>query len=713
MENFIDAVEIKGEFPGLAMISGLSLCIDGVSDGRVLPFLRSSTTRPKYQIDKTYESPEWMNSYIGRDNTESFELEVDGAKLENHWKLKKVSSESRIDGSVLGSMEIDHETAGITVVMHSIVNGTAFFERWLEIKNNNEKPARIAHVSPVSGILWAMVNMDDKILEDIYELGYYSDSRPGYEGCLTWKTLPEGCFEISSRTGCSGWGTPCCYIRNKHNGEYFAVSLEWSSNWRFKADVIPRHDQKQLALTFSIGPSGSAPIYVMQPGETVSSPHAHFGLVRGGMDACANEFHSHIRKNVLHNRCNTLSLPLTCGRVVEGGFDWLKHEVDMSASAGMECFLIDAGWYGYGHSSSSWYDSTGDWCVGEWMDDGLDRIREYIHSKGMSFGLWIELEAAGRASVLAKEHPEWLAVRDDKPLKGGRLLDLARPEVNKYVENEMLRIIDQYKPDVLKIDYNMGDVGDSGENLVYDSYENSMWRHTEALYEIFEKVREKYPGLYLENCAGGGGRNDLGMLRRFDICNFSDDTTAPRSLIGLYNMTYALPPETLRYYFSHSPGYHLYGDLDFQMRAALMANPLFVGFGAKGDPVNLSERECILHYVGIYKDFIRPLMKNCKVYHHTGHIDLCGNAPFLCIEYTNDDHRCAVVWIFRLRENAKANEFTVYPKCVSFGKTYSITQDSTGFTYTSDSLTIAHHGFTVRMDGGFTSEMLLIREVKE
>ncbi len=51
-------------------------------------------------------------------------------------------------------------------------------------------------------------------------------------------------------------------------------------------------------------------------------------------------------------------------------------------------------------------------------------------------------------------------------------------------------------------------------------------QYVRNLYEIFDRLRAKHPKLEIESCSGGGGRIDLGILRRVDEVWTSDNTEA-------------------------------------------------------------------------------------------------------------------------------------------------------------------------------------------
>lgn len=78
--------------------------------------------------------------------------------------------------------------------------------------------------------------------------------------------------------------------------------------------------------------------------------------------------------------------------------------VDAAEKAGCEYFVIDAGWYADGN----WWDSVGEWQESKKrFPNGVREVTDYIRSKGMIPGVWLELEVMGinckKASILPDE----------------------------------------------------------------------------------------------------------------------------------------------------------------------------------------------------------------------------------------------------------------------------------------------------------------------
>ncbi len=251
----------------------------------------------------------------------------------------------------------------------------------------------------------------------------------------------------------------------------------------------------------------------------------------------------------------------------------------------------------------------------------------------MLFGLWVEIESIGSASKLRKEHPEWVLTRNGKPVAEGRQLDVSNPAVAAWMESEIARIIKKYDLDLFRIDYNT--TVEEGGNHVRDGFvENTLWRHVDALYAMFDRLHKQFPRVVFQNCAGGGGRLDLGIMHRFQNTELSDWLRAPRGLKILNGMTWILPPEILlRTFGTESDGVTSDADLVTQLRATTMALPIFRGLSPSAEEFNPLERETVRHNVELYKQVIRPILKDCRVYHHTPLTPMMEGSPWVVLEY--------------------------------------------------------------------------------
>ncbi len=249
------------------------------------------------------------------------------------------------------------------------------------------------------------------------------------------------------------------FARNNATGEWFAASLGWSANWKIRVtskvekSPVDRSDSidrpvNEARLFFEMGPSSVDPVLrVVEPGEVVKTPETHILCMKSDLDHVTQALANHVRRDVLPHPPSEHVFDVEAnhrGYIVdhetEAGID---REIDLAADIGAESFFIDAG--GDGTEPNHWYDNTGDWYAGDWLPNDVGPIREYVRKKGMRFGLWVEIEAAGAASKLRKEHRDWILTRNGQPFANGRHLDVGNPVVAKWMESEMARIIKKYE----------------------------------------------------------------------------------------------------------------------------------------------------------------------------------------------------------------------------------------------------------------------------
>ena len=152
----------------------------------------------------------------------------------------------------------------------------------------------------------------------------------------------------------------------------------------------------------------------------------------------------------------------------------------------------------------------------------------------------------------------WLSIIPATLLVIQLVLDLSRPEVAEAVYEEICAVLDSARIEYLKWDANRhiadlysqdpseegGRVRPSGKIL--HSY-------VLGLYRILEQLRERYPGLLIEGCCGGGGRFDAGMLYYTPQIWCSDNTDPIDRLLIQYGTSFGYPPETMGAHVSASP----------------------------------------------------------------------------------------------------------------------------------------------------------------
>ncbi len=710
LAHYQDAVIRTAPTPGIRFSSGLMVCDEELYNGRWVNRYWTATGQIKPDMHLEGQSAE--RSGLPED---AFLLGIEGQNLAGTWKWIKAEKQemSKPDG-LLVTVEFQSTARPISVKMHTLLHGSSVMVRWLEITNTGTKPTAITRVSPWSGILWDNANSAERIQagsEAPFEVATAKYEEWGHEGAWSFDPITTGTVSMAGTRGRSGWGHPTFFARNRATGEWAVASLAWSGNWAMYLTGTADVAKGKAQLSFDLGPAAADPVLrVLEPGETVKSPETHLLLMRGDLDKVIQTLHEHVRRFVLPNPVPGREYQVEANHrgyipdhESEAGID---REIDIAAAIGADEFVIDAGWYG--PEPNRWAQNVGDWHAGAWLPNDLNPIREYARKKGMLFGLWMEPESVGSASKLKQQHPDWILTRNGEPLAKGRLLDLANPEVAAWMESEIVRVIQKYDLDMFRIDYNS--TAEEGGNRMKDGFlENTQWRHVETLYAIFDRVRARFPHVIFQNCAGGGGRLDYGMMHRFQNTELSDWLRAPRGLKILNGMTWVLPPEILlRTFGTESGGLEEDGDLDTQLRTVMLSRPIFRGISptlAELDPI-VGDR--IRQDVAEFKKTVRPIMANSLVYHHTPLLPVVQPSPWVVLEYATRDARSSVVGLFRTSQSGDP-VFHFVPRGLDFSRTYSVKFGNSGQTVRMAGDRLLQEGIPVRLPEDLTSEMLIFK----
>jgi alpha-galactosidase len=714
-----------GQFPGVRYTSGLTVCDEELRNGRWVSRYWESSGQivADIQIDAERQQMDTLP-------VDAFKLEIEGQDLAGTWKwIKAEKSEVHDPDGLLVTVELESSIRPIWVKVQTLLNGGPVMVRWIEIVNTGQHPTAISNVSPWAGQLWHTPNFAEKLQpdsEDVYDVGYAQYSKWGYEGAWRFDPVVNETKVISGDRGKSGWGHPTFFARNNATGEWFVASLAWSANWKIRVtsrverSPVDRSSSidrpvNEARLFFDMGPSSVDPVLrVIDPGETVKTPETHILCMKSDLDHVTQALLNHVRRDVLPRPPSEHVFDVEAnhrGYIVdhetEAGID---REIDLAADIGAETFLIDAGWYG--PEPNSWYQNVGDWYSGAWLPNDIQPIREYARKKGMRFGLWVEIEGAGAASKLRQEHPDWILTRNGQPIANGRHLDVGNPVVAKWMESEIARIIRKYDLDVFRIDYNMSTEED-GNHEREGFVENSSWRHVENLYAMFDRLRQRFPRVIFQNCAGGGGRLDWGILRRFDNTELSDWMREPRGVKILNGMTWILPPEILlRTFGTEVPDLSGDGDIDAQLRQVEMSLPIFRGIAPSPGELNPMLRDKIRSGVDLYKRELRPILRDSVVYHHTPLTPYFSQSPWLVLEYASPDKKRDVATLFRT-SNFEDPIYRFVPRGLDASLSYKVTFENRRETAELSGIQLMTEGIPVRLETAGTSEMLLFENLPE
>lgn len=329
------------------------------------------------------------------------------------------------------------------------------------------------------------------------------------------------------------------------------------------------------------------------------------------------------------------------------------------------------------------------------------------------FGLWLDLERLGQKSEAAKVHPEWISVRYKDGKKHSQL-NMAIPEAATWAESELSRVIEEYGIDLFRLDYNLSSNDLQTRYCGESGVENGFVRYYRNTVAMYERLRRKYLNVVFENCAGGGGRTDVGFVANFNHTWVSDHNIAPRSFIVTNGMTMALLPEFVDRLVG-GMNCHTAAELSWQARNSIFARPTTNDYNAIGSEVNPIQIATVKHAFDIYKKHIRPYIEGSLIFHHTPEaaVDEMSNSVAEqprgtgIIERCSGDGRHGVIGVFRLVGEGGEKEYVVYPKGIDASQTYRVEFDNDESAVTLSGAELKRFGVRVSLSASLTSELII------
>lgn len=407
------------------------------------------------------------------------------------------------------------------------------------------------------------------------------------------KPLIRGVQQISSTRGASS------HVHNpfmalprpsstEQQGEVFGFHFVYSGNFLGQVEV-DSYDVTRVMM--GINPYQFS--WKLNPQEEFQTPEVVMVYSDQGINGMSQTYHSFYLDHLVHPRWARNSRPILINNWEATYFNFTEDKimeiVEEAKQLGIDLFVLDDGWFGKRNDDSS---SLGDWTVDEAkLPNRMKGLIQKIHEKGLKFGLWFEPEMISKGTSLFNEHPEWLIGHPNKNISHGRnqfVLDFSRKEVVEAIFQQMDAILEGNKIDYVKWDMNRYISEAYSNNLSSNQQGEVFHRYILGVYELYEKLLEKYPDLLIESCAGGGGRFDPALLYYAPQTWASDDTDAVERLKIQYGASMVYPLSSIGAHVSAVPNHQVGRKTSLKMRGDVA---LFGTFGYELDPTELTNDE--------------------------------------------------------------------------------------------------------------------------
>ena len=415
----------------------------------------------------------------------------------------------------------------------------------------------------------------------------------GRERHLHKTPLRPGIQAINSARGASShMQNPFVILKRpfttEEQGEALGVSFVYSGNFLAQAEV---DEYSVTRLQIGIDPFQFS--WCLKPNETFQTPEAILAYTSEGLNQLSQTFQKLYTTRLARGYWRDKERPILINNWEATYFDFTEEKLlsiaKKAKELGIELFVLDDGWFGERTKETA---GLGDWYVNRnRLKNGISGLSRKIHDSGMMFGLWLEPEMVNKDSDLYRKHPDYIIETPKRHASHGRkqyVLDFSRKEVVDNIYEQLVKILDEDEIDYIKWDMNRNITECYSIAYPPEQQGEIMHRYILGVYNLYERLIERYPKILFESCASGGGRFDAGMLYYAPQAWTSDDSDAIERLKIQYGTSFGYPQSMMGAHVSASPNEQLGRNTPLKIRGDVA---FFGAFGYELDLDKLSSTE--------------------------------------------------------------------------------------------------------------------------
>lgn len=586
----------------------------------------------------------------------------------------------------------DVDTLEVTLVdapsgVRAVLGYTVFEEkdiivRYTRVQNGGDGAVRLCRVAS------AQLDFVRADFDFIHLYGAWAQERQ-----ISRRPLAQGKQGFASLRGTSSHNHSPFFVLCDHTatetaGDAYGVHLMYSGCHETTVERSVYEDTRA-----QIGIASDSFEWTLCAGQSFTAPAAILAYSEAGLGGMSRRLHTFIRENICPAQWKGKPRPILINNWEATYFNFDEEKLLSIARAaaplGIELFVMDDGWFGH---------RTSDNCsLGDWTPDrtrlplGVSHLAAEVVQSGMQFGIWVEPEMISEDSDLFCAHPEYrIAIPGRAPTVARHqyVLDFTRTEVIDCIWAQLKDLLSSAPITYVKWDMNRALTDAYSSSLPPARQGEFLHRYVLGVYDLMGRLTREFPHVLLENCSGGGGRFDCGMLRFSPQIWCSDDTDAQERVCIQYGTSLGFPVSSMGSHVSAVPNHQTWRSISFDTRAKIAMNGTF-GYELNVNALSEEERAQIpaqCAYFRAHADLIQngDLYRLCSPYE---------SDRFAAWAYASADKKELLLFAYQSKGHANPVDlFLTLPADPSL--TYT---DEEGVTCGGD--TLAHAG--VRVHFGF------------
>lgn len=541
---------------------------------------------------------------------------VDGRREPIQWQLASVERKHDAVGeTVIARFSADSPRMEMRVVWKACP-GPGPIEQTISVVNKSPDDVALGAMPSLSWRLQAAPDAD--LVHQWVEKGASKPPKVGtHVAPIGAGFRHRGVSSPQAKKSNSGEAIPwqCVHDRAHRRGWYTGIASS-----AHVAQQLEKTPDGSLRVTLGFDEKVSPFTTIVRSGRSMTFPPVLAGCFQGSIDDGCNRLHRWAERWCLPPSSDD-RLPLvnynSWGRMYEIDDEICRKMIDDAAAMGFEMFHIDAGWFR---------------AVGDWRPDpkkfpqGLRPLSDYAHEKGLKFGLWVAWTqggevAGGGPNVLSIVEPKmcgWfcpkaLASKKPKPKWRGVPCCLGSAEARQWCLEQLRQIIRRDNLDMIEHDQTVIISECSSTDHDHASSQVDAGRSAaEGYYEVYDALRREFPDLLFENCVGGGCTVDFGIARRCHFVDIVESYDPLSNRKAFYDASFPLPPRSLEVYVADEQSKSTIDTFVYMLRSGMLG---WCTLMIDTTRWNIEQRETARRQIEIYKQYLRPLIREGNLYH--------------------------------------------------------------------------------------------------
>ena len=508
---------------------------------------------------------------------------------------------------------------------------------WSEISHNEKKPITLWRYA--SSLIYLNANQ-------YFVTNYHSDwAREGQPEC---RQLTTGKYIVDTKLGSRAaiHAEPFFELGldskpHESMGTVMLGTIGWTGNFSLTFEV-----DNTNTLRLVPGINSYASDYQLEKGKIFKTPEFIFTLSHNGISQASRNLHDWARRYQLKDGMGDRMTLLNNWESTGFAFDEEKliSVIEDTKQMGADMFLLDDGWFGNKYPRNNPFGGLGDWEENKSkLPNTISALTKAAEKTGVKFGLWVEPEMVNPRSELMEKHPDWVIKQPNRQpyyYRWQMVLDLPNPQVQDYVYGVVDGLMQKY-PDIAYFKWDCNSTITNIHSPYLKEKQGQLYiDHTRGLYNVLERIKNKYPQLPMMLCSGGGGRCDYEALKYFTEFWCSDNTDPYERLYIQWSMSKFFPVKAMAAHVTH---WNKQVDLKFAVDVASMCK---LGFDI--DYSKLSDED---------KEFCRLALVNYKRIKST---ILDGNQYRLVSPY--ESNHAAVAYVNAAQNHAVLFAYDLHPR---------------------------------------------------